>query len=314
MKILFTLKHKNPNYFDKVKELGYEVHFIDERNFTLNDEAKDCDILVCYDPFNDLDLSSLPNLKWLQLSSVGIDQAPLQYLEKNSIILTHNKGGYSIPMGEWIVLKILEHLKKTKTLIENQNNHKWHMDFSLQELLGKTVGFIGTGTIAQEAAKRLVGFEANLIGLNTSGKETTYIKNCYPLKDKSKFLSMCDFVVLTLPATNSTKDFLSLKDFETMKDTSFLINISRGQNLNETDLIKALNSNMISGAALDVFVEEPLPESSPLWDMESVFISSHNSWISNQIFDRRFDLVYENLKRYASKEKLLHVIDFKKGY
>jgi phosphoglycerate dehydrogenase-like enzyme len=125
---------------------------------------------------------------------------------------------------------------------------------------------------------------------------------------------MCDFVVLTLPATNSTKDFLSLKDFETMKDTSFLINISRGQNLNETDLIKALNSNMISGAALDVFAEEPLPESSPLWDMESVFISSHNSWISNQIFDRRFDLVYENLKRYASKEKLLHVIDFKKGY
>lgn len=314
MKVLFTLKHRDPSYFEKIEELGYEVEFIDERTFKLSETAKCADVLVCYNPFDDLDIAELSSLKLLQLSSVGIDQAPLEYLEKNNIVLSHNKGGYSIPMGEWIVLKILEHIKHTKTLVENQKNHKWHMDFSIQELFGKTIGFIGTGTIAQEAAKRLSGFEADLIGLNTKGHETRYITNCYPLSQKEVFLKKCDFVILTLPATEKTKNFLSLEDFKSMKDTSFLINVSRGQNMNESDLISAIKSDMIAGAALDVFVQEPLPSESPLWDLKNVFISSHNSWISENILDRRFSLIYENLKRFIEKDALLNVIDFKKGY
>lgn len=314
MKILFTLNHKDPSYFKSIENLGYEVEYINENNFKLTESAKSADIIVCYNPFENLNLRDFPKLKWIQLTSVGVDQVPFDYIEKNNIILTHNKGGYSIPMSEWVVLKALEHLKNSKNIFENQKNRNWNMDFSLKELYGKTIGFIGTGSIAQESAKRFAGFNVELIGLNTNGHSTDYIKNCYSSNQKKFFLSICDIVVLTLPSTNKTFQYLKYNDFQEMKNTSYFINVSRGDNIKESDLLKALDDNLISGAALDVFETEPLPSSSPIWSNNKISISSHNSWISENILTRRFNLIYENLLRYINGNELLYSIDLNKGY
>lgn len=152
MKALFTEKFYSEQ-MESIKKLGYEVIYINEKQLNSISNIKDIDMMVCYNPFEKIDISKLLNLKWIQLTSVGIDQAPREKILQNNILLTNNKGGYSIPMGEWIVLKTLEMFKNSKQFYEKQNNKEWVVDTSILELYGKTIGFIGTGTIAKEGAK-----------------------------------------------------------------------------------------------------------------------------------------------------------------
>ena len=157
IKALFTYNYGGEKR-KVIEELGYDIIVVKEQDLVYSEKLDEVEVLVCYDPFKTLKIEKMKNLKWIQLSSVGIDQLPVDYVKNSSVIITNNKGGYSIPMGEWIVLKTLEMLKNSKGLYENQTDRKWKIDTSLLELYRKTIGFIGTGTIAAEAAKRFGGF------------------------------------------------------------------------------------------------------------------------------------------------------------
>ncbi|WP_425446078.1 phosphoglycerate dehydrogenase [Dethiothermospora halolimnae] len=298
----------------KIKNLGYDIILKKEKYLTFSEDIKDVDVLVCYNPFDTLDISKLGKLKWIQLSSVGIDQVPMEHLIKNNITLTNNKGGYSIPMGEWVVMKTLELFKNSREMYINQLNKKWHMDTSLLELYGKTIGFIGTGTIASESAKRLQGFDVNTLGVNTTGRDVEYFGKCYSLDNINEVIPKCDVVVLTIPYTQSTHHMVDKKFLKLMKKEAYLINVSRGSIIKEKDIITALKNNDIKGAALDVFENEPLDENNPLWDFENVIITCHNSWISEMRNERRYDTIYENMKRFLNNDKLKNVINLEKGY
>jgi phosphoglycerate dehydrogenase-like enzyme len=313
LKALFTFDYNEEN-MKKVESLGYEVTFIHEKGLTFNESLKDIDVLVCYNPFSTLDISKMEKLKWIQLSSVGIDQLPKDVVLKNNLLITNNKGGYSIPIGEWIVMDILNLLKKTTYFYRNQEQKRWKLKTNLLDLYGKTVGFIGTGTIAVEAAKRLKGFEVNILGVNTNGHPAEYFDKCYPMASLNAVLSQSDIVVLTLPYTKTTHHFINEASLSAMKDNAFLINIARGAIIDEFALIHSLQKGKIAAAALDVFEEEPLPSTSPLWSMDNVIITPHNSWASELNGKRRFELVYENMRRYIQKEELINVIDVEKGY
>lgn len=299
---------------DKVRELGYEIIIKKEKDLIVSDDIKDIDILICYNPFDTFNIDELNNLKWIQLSSIGIDQVPIDILKNKNIILTNNKGGYSIPIGEWIVLKILELLKNSKTFYNNQNNKLWKIDTGVLELYNKTVTFIGTGSIAKEASKRLQGFDANIIGVNTSGKPVDYFNNCYSIKDLNEVLSFTDILILSIPYTHKTHHLINDTAFNNMKNDSYIINISRGNIIDEKSLIKHIENKKIKGAALDVFENEPLSENSPLWNYNNVYITPHNSWVSEMRNDRRFEAIYNNLKSYINNENLINVIDLSKGY
>ncbi|SHH26676.1 phosphoglycerate dehydrogenase [Tepidibacter thalassicus] len=313
MKVLFTYDYGKEK-MDCVKKLGYEVVYVYEREITNTKEVEDVDILVCYNPFETLDITKLKNLKLIQLSSIGIDQAPLDYIKKKGIILTNNKGGYSIPMGEWIVLKILEIYKNSREFYERQKSKIWKINTNIMELYGKTVGFIGTGTIAVEGAKRLQGFGVNIYGLNTSGRKIDYFDKCFSMNEIDSFLEICDVVVLAIPYTEKTHHLINMQRLDKMKDGSILINISRGNIIDEEALIEKLADNKFMGVALDVFEKEPLSKESPLWDFENVIITPHNSWISEKRNERRFEYIYENLKRYKNNEELINVVDLNRGY
>ena len=275
---------------------------------------EDVEVLVCYDPFKTLDIEKMKKLKWIQLSSIGIDQLPVEYVKNTSIIITNNKGGYSIPMGEWIVLKTLELFKNSKGLYENQTNRKWKMDTSIYELYGKTIGFIGTGTIAVEAAKRFQGFGVNIVGVNTNGRDIQYFNKCYAMSELNEMLKLCDVVVGTIPYTKATHHLINEDRFIAMKTGAYFINVARGSIVDEVSLIKNLKNGKLAGAALDVYEEEPLKENNPLWDLNNVILTSHNSWISEMRNERRFDLIYKNMKKYVQGEELVNVVDLKKGY
>lgn len=313
MKVLFT-HHYGEEKMKAVSDLGYEVVYISERKISNCKVIEDIDILVCYNPFDNLDIKGLKDLKFIQLSSIGIDQVPLDYIKEKGIILANNKGGYSIPMGEWIVLKILEIYKSSKYFYEKQKEKEWKINTNLLELYGKTVGFLGTGTIAKEGAKRLQGFGVNVIGLNTKGRNEKYFDKCYSINDINKFLPICDVLVSAIPYTNETHHLLNEERLSKMKEGSVLVNVSRGSIIDERALIKKTQEKKFRGVALDVFENEPLSVNSSLWDFDNVYITPHNSWISEMRNERRFRTIYENMLRYKNHEELVNVVDLNKGY
>lgn len=299
---------------NKISQLGYDITYRKEKNLTVNEDIKDVEILVCYNPFETLDISLMPNLKWISLSSIGIDHGPLEYIIKNKINLTNNKGGYSIPIGEWIVLKVLELLKRSKKFYSNQFNSIWKLDSSILELYGKTIGFIGTGSIAIEACKRLQGFGVNILGVNTSGKSVDYFNKCYSIDKLHSMLSLCDIVVISLPSTEKTHHLINENSLSKFKDNSYLINISRGNIIDENALANYLKNGKLSGAHLDVFEKEPLEKDNPLWSLDNVSITPHNSWVSEMRNTRRFETILENMKRFKNGDKLINIVNIEKGY
>ena len=313
IKVLFTYDYGKDNMKD-IEAFGYDIKVVKEQDLIYSEDLAEVEVLICYDPFKTLEIEKMKKLKWIQLSSIGIDQLPVEYVKNTSITVTNNKGGYSIPMGEWIVLKALELFKNSKGLYENQVSRKWKMDTSILELYGKTIGFIGTGTIAEEAAKRFQGFGVNILGVNTNGRDVEFFNKCYAMSDLNEMLRLCDVVVGTIPYTKATHHLINEDRFKEMKHGSFFINVARGSIVDEVSLIKNLGNGKLAGAALDVYEEEPLKENNPLWDLNNVILTSHNSWISEMRNERRFSLIYNNMKRYAQGEKLVNVVDLKRGY
>lgn len=311
MKVLFTYDYGKEK-MKSIEELGYEVILKPEKDLTVTDDIRDIEVLNCYTPFNTLDIKQLPDLKWIQLSSIGIDQLPKDDI--NDIVVTNNKGGYSIPIGEWIVLKILEIYKESKYFYEYQKNKVWKINTELQELTNKKVLFLGTGTIALEAVKRLRAFVDVIDGVNTKGRYVDGFDRCHSIEDIENFIGDYDAVVICLPHTKSTEHLFGDSLIDCMKDDAVLVNIARGAIIDEGALLKALDKGKFLGVALDVYEREPLPMDSRLFDYDRVYLSPHNSWISEQRNERRFNLIYNNMKAYLKGDKLKNVVDIDKGY
>ncbi|MEG1310416.1 MAG: phosphoglycerate dehydrogenase [Romboutsia sp.] len=311
MKVLFTHNYGEEK-FRKIKDLGYKVSYYRENKIKNNEDINSADILVTYNPFKSLDISKMVKLKYIQTSSVGVDQVPKDEVIKRNIILANNKGAYSIPISEWIIMYVLQIYKNSMKLYSNQQKKKWEVDFDLLELYGKKVGFIGTGTIATESAKRLKAFGVEVWGVNTKGSSKEYFDKCFSNKDMDYVFKECDVVVSTIPATKNTIGLINKDKFVIMKDNSIFINIGRGNIVNEEDLIN--NINKFRGVALDVFQSEPLNKDSKLWDFKNVIITPHNSWVSDQDKERTFNVIYNNLKNYIEDKPLNNIVDILKGY
>ncbi|HHX59151.1 MAG TPA: dihydrofolate reductase, partial [Epulopiscium sp.] len=186
--------------------------------------------------------------------------------------------------------------------------------FSVGEIYNKKITFIGTGDIAKEAAKRLQGFGVEILGVNTNGRSISGFYQCFSLDQADDVLGQSDVVVICLPHTEQTHYLFNKARLEKMKPDACLINVSRGAIINEQDLIAHLEEGHLKGVALDVFEQEPLPQESKLWESGRVVITSHNSWISQEIDQRRWELIYENLLRFKNKKELLNLVEIARGY
>jgi phosphoglycerate dehydrogenase-like enzyme len=271
-------------------------------------------VLVCYDPFDHLTFDNFPNLKLIQLSSIGVDQVPVAEVISRGIKVANNRGGYSIPMGEWIVYKMLSAYKLNRRLEKQRNERRWKMNSHLMELTDRRVLFIGTGTIAQEAVKRLSGFDTVIVGVNTTGHTVDGFDEVYPIAELAEQLALADFVVIVIPHTEKTTHMINDTMLSAMKADAVLINVARGAIIDETALIKHLEAGKFTSVSLDVVETEPLPEDHPLWQFEQVDITPHNSWISEKRNDRRFDIIYRNMKAYIEGAELFNIVNFERGY
>ncbi len=313
MKALITIKLSDTE-IKSLQELGYELIIRKEEDLSYSEELKDIDTMFCYKAFDNLDISLLPNLKWVQLASVGVNHVPIDKVLAQGITVTNNKGGFSIPIAEWVTLKLLEMVKNSKAFYEKQTEKTWKTDSSLLELYGKTVGFVGTGSIAVESAKRLEAFGMKIIGLNSSGRSVKHFNKTYSIDKINEFMKLCDFVVIAVPYTENTHHIINASVFDNMKDGTYLVNIARGSIIDEEALIENLRNGKIKKAALDVFEVEPLPKDNPLWEMDNVIVTSHNSWGSEMNHKRRYDIFNENMKRFINDDELLNIVDLSRGY
>lgn len=307
MKVLYCTPI-TPEVEKRITELGYTLLAKKEKDL-LQEDLDGVDVLVGMNPFSKIDVTK-GSLKFIQLQSQGFDHLPKESLK--DITVANNQGGYAIPIGEWIVAKILESYKHTRNIYKLQEERNWKKDFGMEELTGKKVLFVGTGTIASEAAKRLQPFGVEIYGANRSGKSAPYIENIIGFDELDELLPEIDVLVPVLPWTKETEDLISASMLEALKRGSVFINISRGQIVDEKALIGVIDKFL--AVHLDVTKEEPLPTDNPLWEMENVYISGHTSWVSQFVDKRRDEVIYENLRRFIQEEELLNVVDVRRGY
>lgn len=313
MKLLMTYNYGD-EAFKEIEEMGYEISYISENEITEDMKFEEVEVLVCYNPFEKLDISSMKNLKWIQVSSIGVDQVPTKEVLKRDIVVTNNRGGYSIPIGEFVVMRILEIMKNTKYFNSIQTNKRWRLTTDVLELYNKRVLILGTGTIGIEVAKRLKGFGVEIIGVNTNGKPVEFFDQTVSIRKLNDEVEKADILVLALPHTKDTDNILGEKILRSMKKDSSIINVSRGNLIDEVALVELLEEGYFRGVALDVFKEEPLSEESLLWELDRVYITPHNSWVSEKRNERRLELILQNLKRYVEKEELLNIVNIERGY
>lgn len=304
----------NEEQVREISKLGFEMEHITPADVDSGNYKTDAVVICGSMLLAKMDLSKFKNLKYIFLYSMGIDYLPEEYIRENNIIVTNNHGAYSEPIGEWTVFNLLEMAKMAKVDIRNQDKKLWKYRLKSGNLYGKKILFLGTGSLAQEGAKRLQGFDMEIVGYNTSGRNVKYFDYCVKDDNLDSELSSADFIVMVLPATESTNGFLNEDRFKKLKDGVSIVNISRGAVIDERALVENLRSGKVRAAALDVFKVEPLPVESPLWDMDNVYISPHISSSSEDAEERFLRGVVANLKNLKEGRDVVNIVNFDRGY
>ena len=279
---------------DRLTQMGHTVAFLQQEKDELPCTYDWVEGVICNGLFLTHPIERFANLRYIQLTSAGFDRVPMDYVQTHGIEIHNARGVYSIPMAEFALCGVLQVFKKSRTFFDNQKLHRWEKQRDLIELNGKTVCIVGCGSVGTECVKRFKAFGCKNIGIDLFVREDENYTAMLPLTALDATLPDADIVVLTLPLTEETKHLMNSERFAKMKQGSVLVNIARGAVVDTEALIAALNGKL-SGVVLDVFEEEPLAESSPLWDMENVILTSHNSFVGDGNTQRLSEVVFCNL-------------------
>ncbi len=252
-------------------------------------EAVVCNGLFLYNP-----IERFTNLRLIQLTSAGLDRVPLDYIHAHGIELHNAAGVYSVPMAEFAIGGILQLYKQSRFFAANQAQHKWEKHRGLLELSGKRACILGCGDVGREIAKRLKAFGCRITGVNRTVRVLPDFDDVLPLDKLAETAAACDILACCIALTPKTRGIVSEEIFDCLHDGAVFANVARGALADEAALTKWLQNS--GHAVLDVFEEEPLPETSPLWDMENVILTSHNSFVGDGNRTRLWETIKENLK------------------
>ena len=285
-------------YIPTIECNGHQVQFLQFERDELPCEYEWVEGIIGNGIFLSHPIEKFVNLKYIQLTSAGFDRVPMDYVREHGIEIHNAKGVYSIPMAEFAVAGVLELYKKMRFFHENQKKHNWEKHRGLLELFGKTVVIVGCGDVGTECAKRFRAFGCTVVGVNRTVREKAAFDRMVPLSEIETVLPEADLVVLTVALTEETRHLMNAKRLKLLKGSAILVNIARGGIIDTNALIDCLPN--IGGAVLDVFEEEPLTTDSPLWDMENVIITPHNSFVGDGNHNRLHKLILEKLEKIES--------------
>lgn len=258
-------------------------------------------------------LPSMPKLRWAQAMSAGVEGwMALPDLPKG-LTLTCARGTHKESMPENIIASLFYVAKPVAVAVENQKSAKW-VHTVPQPLTGKTLGILGLGVIGQEVARIAVALGMRVIGTKRRPGPMDNIAQVFPPEHTNEVLGQSDFVLLLLPATKETDNFINAERLAKMKPTAWLINFGRGHTIVDADLIAAAKNRKIAGAVLDVFRQEPLPSDHPFWKAEGIIVLPHIGGPHPQRDRFVARLFVENLERFLDGQPLKEVVDRAAGY
>ena len=249
--------------------------------------------VVCNGLFLYNSIEHFTNLRLIQLTSAGLDRVPLDYIRAHGIELHNAVGVYSVPMAEFAVCGILQLYKQSRFFAANQAQHKWEKHRGLLELFGKHVCILGCGDVGREIAKRLKAFDCYITGVNRTVRVLQDFDEVLSLDKLSYAAAVCDILICCIALTPETRGMVNREVFDLLSADAVFVNVARGATADEAALIEWLQNG--GRAVLDVFEEEPLPETSPLWDMENVLLTPHNSFVGDGSRERLWARIKENL-------------------
>lgn len=281
-------------------------------------ELRDAEVLLGYHAY--FAMEQAPRLRWLQLSSDGVDHLRGKPIMRSHVTIT-NARVFATPISEFVFASILSWAYRfPRAREEFQRGRRYPRDqwveYLSQEIAGRTLAVIGYGSIGQRLATIAHAFGMNVIATRRSVAKPAVVDRVevYPAGSLLDVLARGDVVVVCLPLTDETEGIIGEAQLRAMKRDSYLVSVGRGKIIDEAALLRALREKWISGAGLDVFAERPLPPESPFFDLPNVIMTPHMAGVSDGYARRGPALFRENLRRYITGEPLLYVVDKENGY
>jgi glyoxylate/hydroxypyruvate reductase A len=258
-----------------------------------------------------------PRLRWVQLSSSGVGHLVERMGPADRpIVVTNAAGVHATPLAEFVLFAMLYFAKRMPRVLADQRRHHWER-FALDTLPGKTLGIVGFGHVGRAIARLARGAGLRIVAVRRTSSDPSGSPDAdavYPPAGLRALLHESDYVALIVPLTPETTGLLGKAELSATKPGAVLINVGRGQLVDEPALVDALRSGHLGGAALDVFASEPLPASSPLWDLPNVLVTPHSMSTALGENELMVDLFCDNLRRYLAGEALRNVFDRERGY
>ncbi len=273
-----------------------------------------------------------PDLRWVHSATAGVERVLTPASRARGLVITNARGVFSRPIAEYVMLMILAIARRLPELLELQAERTWQ-PLESRELRDVTVGIVGLGSMGRAVGALATAFgcrvmatrrrpeagtAATIGGPDAAADEpflgSLMLDRVLSPERLPELLAESDFVVLAAPLTADTHGLIGADAIAHLKPGAWVINVARGELVDERALARALREGRLGGAVLDTFREEPLPASSGLYDLPNVILTPHTSWSSTRVLDRSVGLFCDNLRRYAAGEPLINVVDPAAGY
>jgi phosphoglycerate dehydrogenase-like enzyme len=273
-------------------------------------------------------LARAPRLVWVHSASAGVERVLTPAGRQRGLVVTNARGVFSRPIAEYVLMMILAISRRLPQLLELQRERTWQ-PLEGAELRDVTVGIVGLGSIGRAVGSLATAFGCRVIAIRrrsaagaevgTDDGEDDIGGRFAPDRlmgpaELPELLGESDFIVLAAPLTAETEGMIDESALASVKPGAWLINVARGRLVDERALLRALGEGPLGGAVLDTFREQPLQPDSPFYDLANVIVTPHTSWSSGRVLDRSVELFCDNLRRYATGEPLINVVDPTAGY
>jgi D-2-hydroxyacid dehydrogenase (NADP+) len=278
---------------------------------------------AAFTPFIDRDVFPLAaRLRWVQSPAVGVGSLLFPELLASDVVVTGARGIRARSIAEHVLGVTIALARRFPAAMRAQIAHRWAQeelegtDVDVRTLRGQRMGIVGLGAIGLELVKIAApfGFRISAIRRRANEPPPAGVDAVWPPDRLLDLLAQSDVVVLAAPHTPETKHLIGRRELDAVKPGALLVNIARGKLVDDDAVVEALRNGRLGGAALDVFTQEPLPASSPYWDLPNVIVTPHTSGAMRDYWTPLVALFAENLRRFEKGEPLLNVVDKTAGY
>ncbi len=247
-------------------------------------------------------LKKASKLQWIHTITTGVDYIVNLPSLKKEVLISCSHGIHVPQMSEFALLLMLALNRNLPQFIRNQDRRVWDRWFT-KLLYQKKVGILGIGAIGEEIARKCKAFGMTVLGIDAVRRKVDVVDHFYGPEDLLQVIPEVDYFIIVVPNTPQTRKMITAEVLSSMKPTAFLINLGRGEVVDEEALIRLLQTGKIAGAALDTFWAEPLPEDHPFWGMKNVIMTPHVGGMCEICVDQVLGIFEENLRRFLKGER-----------